>query len=144
MMIRKCFFKDDWMVTIIKKDDMLYDSLKPMFEQYGVAFADLSNNFIYIDGEVKMTENHILAIEAHEIGHYLLDHKGLINKSLEAMEMEADWAGSQILKKYEKTQARSIIDDRFEETYGVLISDYSINPKQRQKIQKYLNEIKNI
>ena len=147
-MIRKCEFKNDWLVSIVYKDNVIYDGCKKLFEKFGLAYASLENNFIFIDGEAiteqHLTQDHIAAIEAHEIGHFISDHKGLINKSLEEMEQEADWAGYQILLKYKKKKAAALLAQRFKESYDVDIKQFVTKPKHRHKIENYLNEIKDV
>ena len=147
-MIRKCEFKNDWLVSIVYKDNVIYDGCKKLFEKFGLAYASLENNFIFIDGEAiieqHLTQDHITAIEAHEIGHFISDHKGLINKSLEEMEQEADWAGYQILLKYKKKKAAALLAQRFKESYDVDIKQFVTKPKHRHKIENYLNEIKDV
>jgi hypothetical protein len=148
MVIRKCEFKKDWIVSIIYKDDATYEGCKKLFEKFGLAYASLENNFIFIDGEAvteqHLTQEHIAAIEAHEIGHFISDHKGLINKALEEMEQEADWAGYQILIKHKKNKAAALIAQRFKDTYDIDIKQFVTKPKHRHKIENYLNEIKDI
>ena len=147
-MIRKCEFKNDWLVSIVYKDNVRYDGCKKLFEKFGLAYASLENSFIFIDGEAiieqHLTQDHITAIEAHEIGHFISDHKGLINKSLDEMEQEADWAGYQILLKYKKKKAAALIAKRFKDTYDVDIEQFVTKPKHRHKIENYLNEIKDV
>lgn len=93
---------------VVEECDGNYETHVKLFEQFGIAYANLENKMIIVDGkafeEQKLTQNHLLAIEAHEIGHFVSDHKGLINKSLEQMEKEADWAAYQILIDLEKTK----------------------------------------
>lgn len=148
MTIRKCTFKGDWLVMISDNGSPLYEMQKPLFEKFGLAYADLENRFIIINGEEVKNQNltihHIHAIEAHEIGHFVSDHIGLINKSLEKVEQEADWAGYQILLKYKKVKAAKILAERFKESYQIDINDYAVSGTERYKIQNFLNEIKDI
>lgn len=148
MTVRKCEFKNDWMVMMVDESDLSYNTFKNLFEHMGLAFADLENKFIVLDGkEIKnqnLSKDHISAIEAHEIGHFASDHVGAINKSLERLEKEADWAGHQILLKYKKTKAAKLLAERFKDKYEAEITEYDVSGTERYKIQNFLNEIKNI
>ena len=146
MKVNKSKIDDNWMVFISETTDGNYSIHESLFEKFGAAYADLENKIIVIDGkyvvENKLTQNHLLAIEAHEVGHFISDHKGSINKSLEQMEREADWAAFRILTEMEKSKASSLIAERFESTYNEKIQDYIIKPSVRLKIENYINETK--
>jgi hypothetical protein len=148
MVIRKCELRNDWIVTIVYKEDMVYNDCKKLFETFGLAYANLENNFIFVDGEAileqNLTPDHIIAIEAHEIGHFISDHKGQINKSLEEIEKEADWAGYQLLIKYKRKKAALILAKRFKDKYEIDITQFVTKPKHRHKIENYINEIKDV
>jgi len=108
MKVQKSKIDDSWMVFVIEPSDGNYDVHEKLFEEFGIAYALLENKIIFIDGkrfeEQRLTQHHQLAIEAHEIGHFISDHKGLINKSLEEMEKEADWAAYRILTDMKRTK----------------------------------------
>jgi hypothetical protein len=147
MKVQKSKIDDSWMVFIIEPSDENYNDVhKELFEKFGIAYAALENKIIFINGkeiqEQRLTQNHLLAIEAHEIGHFISDHKGLINKSLVEMEKEADWAAYQILLEIEKNKAASLIADRFKGMYEQDIKEYEIRPSTRFKIEKFINETK--
>jgi len=146
MKVNKSKIDDNWMVFIIENSDGNYEIHEKLFEKFGIAYADLENKLIVIDGkavtEQKLTQNHLLAIEAHEIGHFISDHKGQINKLHEQMEKEADWAAYRILTEIEKHKAADIISKRFQGQYDLEIEQYDIKPGVRLKIEKFINEIK--
>jgi hypothetical protein len=146
MKILKSQLDDNWMVFTVSILDESYETHKILFNNFGIAYADLENRIIVIDGEAvlkdRLTPDHMLAIEAHEIGHYVLDHKGVINKSLAEIEKEADFAAFKILKEFDKNRAARLLSERFEGTYDLSIEDYVIKPSQRLKIENYIHDIK--
>lgn len=107
----------EWTVFILYSNDSLYDIVSKLFDKYGIAFADLNTKSIYINGEIinspEYNMNHILAIEAHEISHSLLNH---IDDSM-ISEMEADLLAIKILKKLGKTEAANILENRYSNVY---------------------------
>lgn len=78
----------DIAVGIITKDDERYETLKPLFEEYGLGFTDTKIGCIFIDGEAGLTEDELKVVEAHEVAHIRLKHKmGERNRS---QEVDAD------------------------------------------------------
>jgi hypothetical protein len=119
-LIKESELDPEWKVIITYPEDSLYQACSDYFERLGIAFADISQKKIYVDGaevsEDYFTENHLLAIEAHEIGHSIAGHKGAPYYS-EKQEMEADWLGINLLLKLGFEKAATILADRFELTY---------------------------
>lgn len=151
MEYRNSLIDDKWLVYIIDEDDIWYNAFKQAFDKFGLAAGDLNNLTTYIDGKQfkaqELNEDHIRAIEAHEIGHYVLDHCAIlseININEEQMEREADFAAYKILLKLKQKPAAELIKQRYLEYYDEQIHDFPIRPSQLLKIQKYLNEIKNV
>ena len=146
MKVSKSKIDDSWMIFVVESSDGNYEMHEKLFNEFGIAYAVLDNKMIIVDGkkfeEEKLTQNHLLAIEAHEIGHFLSDHKGLINKSLEEMEKEADWAAYHILTDMEKNKAAALIATRFKDAYEQEVTEYEIKPSVRLKIEKFINETK--
>lgn len=141
MIVNKSKIDPEWMVYIVEGSDGTYDTHTRLFEIFGIAYANLNSKLIVIDGkkvkEEKLTKNHLLAIEAHEIGHSISGHKDEINKEKEVMEREADWAAYYILTKMNKGKAAELIADRYESLYEQKIEDYEINPSVRLKIENF-------
>ena len=75
----------------------MYDNY---FKVYGLAFLHFQTMNIFIDGQELLkdgyTSNHIYAIEAHEIAHFILEH----DKDSPSIEQEksADVAAIEILE----------------------------------------------
>jgi hypothetical protein len=151
MNYRKSLIDESWKVITLEKSDQYYENFKSLFNQFGTGIGDLKNLSIYIDGEQvkkhQLTDNHIYAIEAHEIGHFILDHAAFlseININEELLEREADFAAYNILLKYKFITAAKLIKQRYLEHYGEHIVDFPIKKSQLLKIQKYLDETENI
>jgi hypothetical protein len=68
---------------------------------------------IIIDGErlqeEGLTDDHLLAIEAHEIAHEILGHEGERNQ---AHEEEADELAIQILDSFSRKEAAALLRER--------------------------------
>lgn len=95
-----------------------YNSVfKPIFNSHGIGFLIPGKKQMYIDGPQmeNLTKDHFYAIQAHEIAHYNLKHKGGYT---EENELEADIEGYKILisKKYKK--AAEILKQRILDFYG--------------------------
>lgn len=149
MEYRNSLVDGKWLVVMVDKDDDV--DFKQAFDKFGIAIGDLKNLTTYIDSkqfiEQELNDNHIYAIEAHEIGHYILDHSTFlseININEELLEKEADFAAHKILLKLKQKAAAELIKERYLEYYDEQIHDFPIKPSQLLKIQKYLNEIKNV
>jgi len=103
---------------VIYSDAENYSSVfKPIFDSHGLGFLIPGKKQMYIDGESleDLTYDHLLAIQAHEIAHYRLKHKG--NYS-EKQELEADVEGYKILVDGGHDMAAVILRQRIEDHYG--------------------------
>jgi hypothetical protein len=133
----------NWKLVITYPNDSLYNTTKPYFEKLGIAFANLESQTIYFDGaevsESYFTKDHMLAIEAHEIGHYIANHQGEPYYS-KRQEQEADWLGINLLIQYNKTKAGNILAERFNQHYKM---EYTALPKSEQLtelLEDYLSD----
>jgi len=151
MNYRKSLIDGKWLVAMIDTEDDYYKRFNELFDKFGIAIGDLKNLTTYIDikqfYEQALNENHVYAIEAHEIGHYILGHSALlqeININEEELEKEADFAAYKILLKIKQKEAAELIEQRYLDHYGEQVQNFPIKSSQLSKIQKYLNEIKNI
>ncbi len=85
------------------------------FKVFGMAFLDFESMTIFIDGKELLkdgyTSDHIYAIEAHEIAHYILKH----NRNEPSVEQEkaADAAGIAILEFLKHEEAKKLLINRF-------------------------------
>ncbi|MBC8386815.1 MAG: M48 family metalloprotease [Actinobacteria bacterium] len=116
----KCELDTSFIVSICNKEDAQYKVYKPYFKKHGYAFCDINNKHIFIDGEAikkkNLTKDHLLFIQAHEIGHIKLKHGNTYNKIEEA---EADYYAIKILQKKNKKKAMNIGLDNFESRHNM-------------------------
>lgn len=131
----------NWTVITIFSNDELYDKISSLFDQFGLAFAELESKIIFIDGEQvreqNLTEDHILAIEAHEISHHILNHKS--KNYSERQEQEADWLGIRLLDQMGYGVASTILEKRYSDQYG----DQSESLDQTDNLAKALTDYLN-
>ena len=105
------------MFVVYSEHENYASDFAPIFKSHGLGFLIPGKKQIYIDGESlgDLTYDHLLAIQAHEISHYKLKHKG--NYS-EKQELEADVEGYKILVDGNYTKAALILRKRIKEHYG--------------------------
>jgi len=112
----------DFTVFVIYKEHGRYkeikDSLEKMNNSIGVLLVGTKN--IFIDGEAvaeqEIDRDQLLAIEAHEIAHSMLNHEAGID---EHSEKEADLLGIALLEMSDLQRAASFLKDRMKELYGI-------------------------
>lgn len=104
-------------VGIIFKEHNKYKYFKPLFKTHGMAIMRSKKKIFFINGESlkKYSYNHLLAVQAHEIAHYILKHKEVKDKQ---SEKEADIAAIIILQKKEYNIAAKILKKRCNSLYG--------------------------
>lgn len=102
---------------VVYSDYEKYDVFLPLFNQHGHGFMEPGKKNIWIDGESleNLTMDHLLAIQAHEIAHYKLKHKGEYSMK---QEIEADVEGYKILKKLGHLDAAELLKARIKEMGG--------------------------
>jgi hypothetical protein len=102
-------------VMVIYKESILYDMVKRSLEDLDNSIGALmpGQEIIIIDGErlqeEGLTDDHLLAIEAHEIAHEILGHEGERNQ---AHEEEADELAIQILDSFSRKEAAALLRER--------------------------------
>lgn len=107
-------FKSDVAVAILTKDDHRYEVMKPLFEQCGFGFAETSSGCVFIDGEIKLTNDELKWVEAHELSHIILNHKKDKNNT---DEIAADMFARILLLDKGYDGAAQLIEDKFEERH---------------------------
>lgn len=126
-------------IWIMEPDDERYDNFKPLFDKFGHAFTFPGKKMMFIDGKLLdedwITPDHLHAIVAHEICHYLFKHNAGLNKKAE---MEADIGGIEILKHKGLLNAANILTKRFIEHYGKKPNIEMLPAKYKGVIEKYL------
>ena len=103
---------------VIYSDHKNYASdFAPIFKSHGLGILMPGKKEIYIDGEglKGLSYDHLLAIQAHEIAHYRLKHRGTYSKK---QELEADVEGHKILVDGNYTKGASILRKRIKDHYG--------------------------
>lgn len=112
-------FLPDVAVSVIFKDSDKYNTLKPIFDEYGFGFMVPNQNLIIIDGENLTDEEYnddiLNFIEAHEVSHILLGHDGPRN---EQDELDADYGAYLLLKKHGIENSVEMLLDTFFERHN--------------------------
>ena len=109
-------------VFIVYKEYEHYNVVKEMLtrSQDSIAVLQIGTKNIYVDGEIisedMYTEDHLLAIEAHEIAHSILGHVTGVNVS---SEKEADLFATLMLRNRNMTEAADLLIDRLRSLYGI-------------------------
>jgi len=110
-------------VVVVYGEDPRYAQLAPVFDQKGHAFL-FSEDTIVVDGnaldEPWFSEDHLMVIQAHELGHKLAGHAGKSDHSDPRMEKEADWLGYNILAQRGFSSAADLHEEEYEARYGTL------------------------
>ena len=107
-------FRSDIAVAILGKDDYRYEVMKPLFAQCGFGFAETSSGCVFIDGEVKLTNDELRWVEAHEVAHISLKHTKDRN---DKDEIDADIKAIEILTFKGYTKAAKLVESKFEERH---------------------------
>ena len=114
----------EWTILVLWPEDEMYSDVAKIFDLLGTAFADLNSKTVFIDGvqveSQNLTHDHLLAIEAHEISHSLLNHQGSdrLSKYDERQEREADWLAIRILDQIGHGTASSLLEERYQLYYS--------------------------
>jgi hypothetical protein len=129
-------FSEDWVVLFVSPNEGFYEDLMPLFKQYGVAFSVLDAKSIIIDFEqIKdLTDDHVYAIEAHELAHYIANHFGRDDKK---DEIEADRIAIDILQLNGYNKAAEFLIDRIEEN-GLNYKDMGISNNIKDALRQYI------
>jgi len=102
-------------VLVIYKESMTYPLIKESLDFLDNSIGALmpGQEIIIIDGErvqeEGLTDDHLLAIEAHEIAHEILGHEGERNQTHEE---EADELAIQILDSFSRKEAAALLRER--------------------------------
>lgn len=133
----------NWTLVISYPNDSLYSKLEPYFEKLGLAFANLADQTIYFDGaevsEDYFTKDHMVAVEAHEIGHFIANHQGEPYYS-KRQEQEADWLGINLLIENGKTKAATLLIERFSKQYQAEYTEIDGTATLQELLEDYLSD----
>lgn len=140
----------EYTVFVVYEESEKYPIFREIFELLddSVGFLDFKDKFIFIDGECKdLTLDHIIAVQAHEICHFILQHNNG-DYSEDRMEIEADITSIEMLNYMEMHIPADLIKERLLERYGILYStdslDFILSPDKRLIFNEYLKKIKKI
>jgi hypothetical protein len=122
----------------LHKDFIIVEVFNDLFKFSDDAVCNIEDKIIVINGSKSKNwnMNNYLSIEAHEISHYLLEHKEYGNF---IFEKEADTLGYLILLINFKFKASKILKMRYKLLYNGSII-FNIKYKFFNKLIKYLKE----
>ena len=111
-------YNSEWdaniVVAVIDEGDYQYQTMAPLFNEYGYGFVLPEQKLIFIDGT--HSEVHQKLIEAHEVAHIILGHK---QKENPMDEIEADRLAYHLLDGKGYLQSKQLLVDVFEERHGI-------------------------
>ena len=109
----------EWSVLTLTEEHAKRHRIVELFEKFGDAFADLESKTIFINGRIfeeqGYGEDHVLAVEAHEIAHLKLGHTA---DRTERAEREADWFGIRLLESQNFNEAARLLEERYVKAYN--------------------------
>ena len=120
-------------LVILTSENPQYETLKPMFDEYGYGFMVPNKNIIVIDGEqfINNFDSSVLKfIEAHEVSHILLGHDGPRN---DKDELEADLGAFLLLKKGNRVDSIKHLLKNFKKRHGIKFDE-----KMTEKLKKHI------
>ena len=117
----------EYQVFVVFKESEHYatvsETLKSMNNSIGALWVGTKN--IFVDGERALTENltrdHLVAIEAHEIAHSMLNHKAGVD---EQSEKEADLLAIALLETFGYQQSATLVKERIQKLYNINYSEF--------------------
>lgn len=133
-----------WTILVVWPHDEIYATAEKLFDKLGTAFADMNSKTVFIDGaQVKdqnLTDDHLLAIEAHEISHSLLGHAESDRSANydERQEQEADWLAIRLLDQMGHGVAASLLEERFQNMYNHSSNDLDNTEDLQSVLTDYL------
>ena len=137
----------NYTIFIIYNDSDKYEFFKTIFQSMEdtVAFLDFDRKLIFIDGEVPgLSVDHVIAIQAHEICHYILQHNN--KKNIEdTMEIEADIASIEMLHSLNYIKSANLIKKRLLNRYDIEFNedsiDFILSQEKKDIFMKYLIDL---
>ncbi len=105
-------------VGIVDESDGDWDLLRPLFEIYGLGFADTQIGCLFIDGSKGLNGDELKWIEAHEVAHILLGHQ--MGDRVDEDELEADRFAKRLLLDRGYTEAASLVDEHLLERHQIV------------------------
>ncbi len=121
---RKSKFDSSHLVVFVEEGDEQYNKLKPMFRKHGLGFKHgktIVLDLTTLKKEGYADDHHITFIEAHELGHALLDHS-VTRKEFEA---EADYVGILLCENRNFKKSVAIGKKYFKQRNGISFEKYA-------------------
>ena len=109
-------FYDSVIIVILDSGDYQYQTLAPLFNEYGYGFVAPAQKLVFIDGSANLSKNTLKWIEAHEVAHIILGHKTEKNSK---DEIDADTLAYKLLVGNGYHKAARLVEDKFLERHGV-------------------------
>ena len=107
---------DSVVIAIVDNADYQYQTLAPLFNEYGYGFVAPNQKLVFIDGGKGLNKNTLKWIEAHEVAHIILGHK----REKDANdEIEADTLAHKLLVGNGYYKAAQLVKDKFAERHGI-------------------------
>jgi hypothetical protein len=119
-------------IAVIFEEDKQYETMKPLFDEFGYGFMIPTSNLVVIDGEQLMDSrgNNLLKfIEAHEVSHIVMGHNGPRN---EEEEIDADLGAYILLEKYGYIDDIKVLLREFKNRHGI-----KFEPSLLERVKKY-------
>lgn len=114
-------------IAIVEPGTPEHDQLRDVFARVGHAFVASGRRTVFVDGSIRdeewYTPDHLLAIEAHELGHEEAGHGPDDHGRDPEKEEEADALGIAILRRSGKFSAAKLLASEFVERYGIEVED---------------------
>ena len=129
-------------VMIIYPESTKYKEVIPQFQRSGHAFILHEAKTMVVDGAIVnepwFTIEHLMVIQAHELGHYRAEHA--INAHMQEgvdIENEADWLGCMLLKEKGYHDALILHEEEYECRYNSTPQEDS--KKFKEKLGKFVH-----
>ena len=129
-------------VVIVYPESEKYEMVLKQFHESGHAVLLHEANLMVVDGaavlEPWFTMDHLLVIQAHELGHYRAGHSKTAHQAAELeIEMEADWLGYKLLIAKGEVSAADLHREEYQSRYGTDPEDDS--EKFEEKLGQFIN-----
>jgi Zn-dependent peptidase ImmA (M78 family) len=109
-------FYDSVVIAIVDNADYQYQTLVPLFNEYGYGFVAPNQKLVFIDGGRELSKNTLKWIEAHEVAHIILGHKKEKDSN---DEIEADTLAYKLLIGNGYHKAAQLVKNKFVERHGI-------------------------
>ena len=129
-------------VVIVYPGSPSYKEIQKLIPGDGLAVTDMRQKIMVMDGgrldNEKLTTDHLYAIEAHEIAHHYLKHKGEFD--IPEQEKEADYGAYLILFKHKMWKPAKITMDHFDARHGEAFEDFVERSGEqiKKKLKRYI------